>query len=432
MTRSSRPRSTRCAGASFLTATDDNANPRPIGPPDDANTSHPLTYADGTTIHYGDQAVTASDLVVELDVTDDGVVVRTDDGGIWFTDGADLDQIGTLGDPGQAYDAEEHPYGTTWGFVVSANTGSRVAWLEFPQPGQPELVVYDTRSGEQSARHNLQVAPGAYALLGSVTERFAYWYDNPKTVADDIPIPDARLDLATGSQGPVTREQYESDNPGPGTPRSVMVSHIEGGGPPYQVIDGTGWQFAVRGGRLDPQGAQPLDARDGATRKRFAFDALAGYPHTNPTWLTQWLDDDTVVLVATRGGMTTCSSATSPPGHADWRSRRRRGRSCPRLADGSIPRPAPGTGAPAFPVRRQDRAEMGGAPVAECCTTVNAFRSQALRRCRSTAGRGAVVGTRGDVLHSHRECPGPFRRHPDPGGEIHAQPRHGGRQRVPA
>ena len=75
------------------------------------------------------------DLVVELDVTDDGVVVRTDDGGIWFTDGADLDQIGTLGDPGQAYDAEEHPYGTTWGFVVSANTGSRVAWLEFPQPG---------------------------------------------------------------------------------------------------------------------------------------------------------------------------------------------------------------------------------------------------------------------------------------------------------
>ena len=206
-------------------------------------------------------------------------MVRTDDGGIWFTDGADLDQIGTLGDPGQAYDAEEHPYGTTWGFVVSANTGSRVAWLEFPQPGQPELVVYDTRSGEQSARHNLQVAPGAYALLESVTERFAYWYDNPETVADDVPIPDARLDLATSSQGPVTREQYESDNPGPGTPRSVMVSHIEGGGPPYQVIDGTGWQFAVRGGRL------VLKARSRLTRAtaRHASGSPSMHPPGTPT-----------------------------------------------------------------------------------------------------------------------------------------------------
>jgi hypothetical protein len=214
VTRSSRPRSTRCAGASFLTATDDNANPRPIGPPDDANTSHPLTYADGTTIHYGDQAVTASDLVVELDVTDDGVVVRTDDGGIWFTDGADLDQIGALGDPGQAYDAEEHPYGTTWGFVVSANTGSRVAWLEFPQPGQPELVVYDTRSGEQSARHNLQVAPGAYALLESVTERFAYWYDTPETVADDVPSP------MLASTWPLARKD---PSPGSSTSRTTPV-----------------------------------------------------------------------------------------------------------------------------------------------------------------------------------------------------------------
>ena len=47
---------------------------------------------------------------------------------------------------------------------------------------------------------------------------------------------------------------------------------------------------------------QPLDARDGGSRKRFAFDAPAGYPNTNPIWLTQWLDDDTVVLVATGAG----------------------------------------------------------------------------------------------------------------------------------
>ena len=69
----------------------------------------------------------------------------------------------------------------------------------------------------------------------------------------------------------------------------MMVSHAEGGGPPYRVIDG-GAAGAVQGGRVEPQGMQPLDARDGGSRKRFAFDAPAGYPNTNPIWLTQWLD----------------------------------------------------------------------------------------------------------------------------------------------
>ena len=49
------------------------------------------------TIHYGDRTVDAPGAVVELDVTDDGVVARTDDGGIWFTDGTGLEQVGHAG-----------------------------------------------------------------------------------------------------------------------------------------------------------------------------------------------------------------------------------------------------------------------------------------------------------------------------------------------
>jgi hypothetical protein len=82
----------------------------------------------------------------------------------------------------------------------------------------------------------------------------------------------------------------------------MLVGHVEGGGPPYQVIDGAAWQFSVRGGRVQPQGMQPLDARDGATNKRFAFAAPAAYPNTVVTWLVQWLDDDAVVLVAESEG----------------------------------------------------------------------------------------------------------------------------------
>jgi len=293
------------AGTTLLVMTDDDDKDlRPTQLPH-VNTTHPLTYAEGAAIHYGDLSVTAPAAVLELDVTDDGVVARTDDGGIWFTDGTDLDQIGTLGEPGSAYDNQgrPHPYAATWGFVVSDNIGSRAGWFEFPQPGQPELVVYDTRTREETARQPLDVTPGDYALLGRVTERYGYWFTDPESDSDNGPLPQARVELATGAQEQITRQVYEADTPGVGTPRTMMVSHAEGNEPViYFVVDGTNWQFNVRGGRVEPQGAQPLDARDGRTGERFAFAAPDGYPNTLPMWLSQWLDEDTVIITGIRGG----------------------------------------------------------------------------------------------------------------------------------
>ena len=124
-------------------------------------TTRPLTYADGVTIHYGEQTLDAPGPVQELDVTDAGVVARTADGGIWFTDGQDLERVGTLGEPGSAYADADFPFGASWGFVVSDNTGARAAWLEFPQTGEPELVVYDTENAEETAREPLGVDPGS-------------------------------------------------------------------------------------------------------------------------------------------------------------------------------------------------------------------------------------------------------------------------------
>lgn len=290
-------------GVTFLAVTGDNRKPRPIRPPDVVDTTHPLTYAEGPKVHYGDKTVRAPGVVAEVDVTDAGVVVRTDDGRIWLTDGAGVDQIGTLGSPGNAYDVEDHPYATSWGFVVSDNTGARAAWLEFPSPGEPELVVYDTATRKETYRRALPASAGSYALLGSVTERYGYWYTSPETVESDVPLPQQRIELATGVRERVTRRAYAADTPGVGTPRTMLVSHAQGNEPVvYLVHDATAWQFDIGGGRVTPQGAQPMDARNGETRTRFAFDAPHGYPDTGPNWLTQWLDDDTVVIAVGRGG----------------------------------------------------------------------------------------------------------------------------------
>ena len=199
--------------------------------------------------------------------------------------------------------------------------------LSSAQPGQPELVVYDTRTLE-SVHQSLDVAPGSYALLASVTERFAYWYDNSATVEDECPSPRLVLDLATGAQEPVagsaSSRQSRSGDPTQhdGEPRRGRRTAVPGHRRQRVAV-------AVQGGRVEPQGMQPLDARDGGSRKRFAFDAPAGYPNTNPIWLTQWLDDDTVVRWSRPArARTTCSSATSPPERVSWPLKRRRWRSC--------------------------------------------------------------------------------------------------------
>ncbi|CUR54965.1 hypothetical protein NOCA2220156 [metagenome] len=299
------------AWASVLISSDEERSQDPVQQPDVVDTTRPLTYAEGTTVHYGDQSLTAPTAVAELDLTDAGIVVRTEDGRIWFADGSEFEQIGTLGQPSATQQRSDYPYGATWGYVVSGNTGSRVAWFEFPQPGRPSLVVFDTRTGAEVVRQALDVEPGSYALLASVTDRYGYWYDDPETVEDLAPLPLHRILLSTGEQSNVTPEVYAADSPSAGTPRTMMLSNAEGGGPPFQVADGIGWQFSVGGGRVEPQGSQPLDARDGATSKRFVFDAPAGYPRTLITWLTQWLDDERVLLVTEpQRDLLECSLAT--------------------------------------------------------------------------------------------------------------------------
>jgi hypothetical protein len=267
--------------------------------------ARPLTYAEGTTLHFGDQSVTMPSKVVEIDMVDGGAVARTSDGGIWLTDGSVPEQIGSLGTPAALFDPTELSggspdvaFGTSSGFIVSPTAGSLVGWFEFAEPRQPELVVYDTASGTETARGAVKPDLASSAIMADVTEDAAYWYIDP--VAFDDPAAVGRLDLATGEQTRLTLEQYDAEHPAPapGTPQTLLVSHHEGGGAPYEVDDAIHMQLGIDVTRIVPRGEMPLEVLDGPTHKRFTFDPPPGYddPDPYPGWLTQWVDDDTVVI----------------------------------------------------------------------------------------------------------------------------------------
>jgi len=296
------------ATATILLIDDGPSSTQPADPPDVIEVTRPIVYADGATIHLGDQTIEAASAVLEVDVTDAGVAFRTSDGQIWFADGESTEAIGQLGQPkAPGPDLDEWvpssrywPVTSSVGWMVSANSGSHVAWFDFTEPQSPTIVVFDTSTREVVVRTEVTVPAGGWAGLHSVTDQSAYWFLDPDPFADDR-MPQVRLDLATGDQAPISPEEYLADI-GSRPARTLQISHAEQGFALYEIVEGPGWQFAVSRGELDPMGMQPLQVRNGLTGERLALDAPAGYPNSNPVWLVQWLDDDTVVLHATNGG----------------------------------------------------------------------------------------------------------------------------------
>jgi hypothetical protein len=279
-------------GGVQLAVTENHAQP-PVGQPDDG--SRPITYAEGVAVHYGEQSVPMPGHVVELDVTDDGVVVRTADGRIWFTDGSAVDQIGAVGESDWGDVLWDHYVGR----VVSTDSGSEVAWFEFPQPHSPQVVVYDTRAAEVLDRYPLEIPSGTVSGLYAVDADAVYGFTD-LTFGEDL-WPNWRIDLATGTQSPQSLKQYQRVLERRGLARTLLVSHHETPETASFVpFDGL-QQFSVTGSRVRPEGEQPLSVRDGLTGADFRFTAPPGYADTNAVWLVQWLDDDTVVLHAQQG-----------------------------------------------------------------------------------------------------------------------------------
>jgi hypothetical protein len=312
----------------YLARGDDRrVEPAPATP-----TSRPLTYADGSTIHYGDHTVEAGGNVVELDVTDYGAGYRTEDGGIWFTDGSTIDRLGTLGETGPGY-------GDTWpltrrpGWMLSSNSGSRLVWFEFPAPGEPEVVVYDTSSGHEVTRESVALQPGQTAVPAELSERFVYWFKDPNPEEMPEDQTQVRYDPATGEQSRVTEPELLDDVDRDAAVRSVRLKgddRWEKAPHGFHYSDGMGQQMdlglqkAVAGvNGVAPVGPGDMVAED-VSRQTFAFEPPLNYTDkAGVAWLVQWLDDQTVVvlsplrqstdLIACHLDTKTCEVAASAP-----------------------------------------------------------------------------------------------------------------------
>jgi hypothetical protein len=282
-------------------------DPRQVEPAKDLTpTSRPLTYADGSTIYYGNKTVEADAPVVELDVTDDGVGFRTRDGQISFTDGSTIDPLGTLGETGPGY-GDPWPLMSVPGWMLSANSGSRLVWFEFPTPGEPEVVVYDTSTKQEVARVAVQLGPGHTAVPGSVSGNYVYWFKDPDSGAlpeDQIQV---RYDPTTGEQTRITETELLQDLDSEAAVRSVRLKEdgrADSSGQ-FHYSDGMRLQMGVDLKKdvagLDgvaPVGPGDMKAVDVHGRP-FAFEPPPSTTNekTGVAWLVQWLDNQTVVVL---------------------------------------------------------------------------------------------------------------------------------------
>ena len=282
---------------------DREPEPAPVTPP----TSRPLTYADGSTIHYGDRTVEADGPVVELDLTDYGVAFRTDDGQIWFSDGSTTDRLGRLGETGPGY-SDEWPLTSHPGWMLSSNAGSRLVWFEFPSPGDPEVVVYDTGSRHEVARDPVALGPGHTAVPAELSERFVYWFRDPNP--DKMPEEQAqvRYDPATGEQSPITEPELLRDLDRDAAERSVRLKgdgRWETAPHGFHYSDGMDLQIglSLEKETAGVDGLAPLGPGDQVAEDvnghPFVFEPPPGYTDkAGVAWLVQWLDDETVVVVS--------------------------------------------------------------------------------------------------------------------------------------
>ena len=96
------------------------------------------------SFHYGEQLIGLDVSAEQMDVTDEGVVLVGEDGGVYFADGRTVQRVGET--------QQQHPYAS--GHVDSGNAGSLVSWFT-PAAPTAALVVYDTNQREVVAQREI-------------------------------------------------------------------------------------------------------------------------------------------------------------------------------------------------------------------------------------------------------------------------------------
>ncbi len=267
----------------------DAAGPGPANTPEPTESTavdvaRPLTYAEGTTIHYGDRTYDAGRVVEFVEATDDGFVYVTVNDGrrLYFTDGSyAASRIGLVA-PGHI---GAYP-------VLTANPGSLVAWEYAPTPAtRREIVVYDTD------RHEIVTSPWGSALVAVNGDR-VYW-DSGRGGRGLM-----RFDNSTGTQEAVSWGSLRADLAS--NPRMLVIDRSTPDVEFEAVMAQRLAYFKLVGRRLvatdsisrgvDGNTTEPTTLADG---RPLRFTVPRGYDGTKEALAAvQWLDDDHLVLFA--------------------------------------------------------------------------------------------------------------------------------------
>jgi len=272
--------------------------PAPSRPPSDVYppppAARPLVYADGATVHVGEDTFDAGGTVSFLDATDDGVVFVTEESGrgwfndLWFNDGSSTEAIGRVSTQHVGMFA-----------VWTANPGSLVVWSD---PTSGTLVAYDT------SEHEVVGLPPTVAR-GSRADRLPF-VDLPYVDENEIFFPAdgthvLRYDLASGTTDRVSQAAFEAELRGHAR---LLVFDGERGDSGTAFADSVSARFDQVGRRLVPVDFQHPDLASGVTdltlttgesvRLRLPAGYVAPLREQGQIRVVQWLDDHRLVLFA--------------------------------------------------------------------------------------------------------------------------------------
>jgi hypothetical protein len=282
-------------------------------------TSRPLVYADGTVIHLGERTVDTGRTIESLDVTDNGAVLTTADGSIWFTDGSDVQRIGaTSGGTVDPHSVRWHWSGPRW-WVATGNAGSLVAWFE--NQGEDaqargvklvtDLVVFDSGAREEIGRTPVEIRAGFHGVLDVVTDDTVLWSEQGDGAGDDRYW---RLRVG-GDLEEVSRTSWLSEMST--EPRRIVIPDPYGEG--LEATDETSSEhadfplvhFTVQRGQVVPTTPGGTASYSSPLQPVRNLHLAADLPDNTVLWIAEWLDDGRFVLTNQARDLYTCQISTS-------------------------------------------------------------------------------------------------------------------------
>jgi hypothetical protein len=200
--------------------------------------------------------------------------------------------------------------------VVSVNEGSLVAWFECAGTDRrATLVVYDTASQRTMVRRHLALCdrgPRDSCTLYGLTRDRVYFNHG---IYQLEPHPEYTFDVSAGQLSESTTRMYDEDIRAQS--RGLVIGDTWQTGTP---TDGLGQNFKVVGSRLVAGDLEvTAKAFDTATGQAVRLRLPPGYQAKSGEGfgLFEWLDDDTVALIATdteghNGDILTCDLPDGP------------------------------------------------------------------------------------------------------------------------